>query len=86
MAKVQIVMRGGVVGEDGTDWLAGESKDATAAFARDLVARDLADYASDTDAAAAHALTNGPGGVRVVHGDPTVVSGDPVTSPTGKKK
>lgn len=77
MAKVQIVMRGGVVGEDQKDWLADEAHEATPAFARDLVKRSLAFYATEEDAEAAEGVGRNPGGVLIVNADPAVKSRDP---------
>lgn len=42
MDRVSITMRKAVVGEDGTDWLAGTTHAASEGFARALVARGAA--------------------------------------------
>ncbi len=83
MSKVQVLMRGGVVGEDGTDWLPEEVHEASPAFARELVLRNAAAFVTVADEEAAEAIGRTGRGVQVVNADPVVQTRDPVA---GKKK
>lgn len=85
MEQVTLQMRAGVVGEDGADWLADEVHTASPAFARELVARNVASYVTQTDAERAEAIGKTGRGVQVVNADPVLATRDPVVS-AGKKR
>jgi hypothetical protein len=69
-SRVRIRMRPhqGVIGEDRTDWLGGEEHECSAAFARQMVTRGLAEIIP----------SEASGTPNVEHRDPAIESRDPM--------